>query len=400
MSTGAVEPTLEAVGRSATDEHGGDAALLDGYLPTLLAVAATSRRLSSAETDVCRRIGGEAAGAGVGLPSLVDLYMSASRRLWPHLPRLVGAVRGRPVQPIEMVGIGEVVWRAADDALGALAQGYVDAQRLVVRREETHRREFIDDLLAGQSDIGSLVDRADSYGLSLAGAHVVAVAQAEQPIGSAGRITSWVEQAARARFGSRGMLVTAKDGRLVCAVSATASADREHGQEAAGRQLAEIAGQAAAELSNGAPWRVGLSRAHSGPHGIFRSYLEALEALDLAGRLALVEPVVHARDLLVYRVLLRDETAMADLVDAVLGPLLASRDGPERLLVTLEAYFAAGANTTAAARRLHLSVRAMTYRLQRVTELTGYSVTEPAHMLPLHVAVTGARLLGWSRRTR
>lgn len=107
---------------------------------------------------------------------------------------------------------------------------------------------------------------------------------------------------------------------------------------------------------------------------------------------------MYARELLVYRVLLRDETAMADLVEAVLGPLTTARDGPDRLLQTLIAYFAAGGNTAAAARRLHLSVRAMTYRLHRVSELTGYAAGDPAHQLPLHVAVSGARLLNWPHR--
>ena len=59
---------------------------------------------------------------------------------------------------------------------------------------------------------------------------------------------------------------------------------------------------------------------------------------------------------------------------------------------------AAGNNAAEAARRLHLSVRAVTYRLQRVQELTGYSPSRPAQHLTLLVAVTGARLLDWPRR--
>ncbi|NEK84521.1 PucR family transcriptional regulator [Blastococcus saxobsidens] len=64
-------------------------------------------------------------------------------------------------------------------------------------------------------------------------------------------------------------------------------------------------------------------------------------------------------------------------------------------MATVEAYFADGRNAASAARRLHLSVRAVTYRLQRVRELTGYDPADPADQLPLMVAVTGARLLDW-----
>ncbi|MBN9619834.1 MAG: helix-turn-helix domain-containing protein, partial [Actinobacteria bacterium] len=49
----------------------------------------------------------------------------------------------------------------------------------------------------------------------------------------------------------------------------------------------------------------------------------------------------------------------------------------------------------AAARTLHLSVRALTYRLDRVRELTGRGVERPDDRFALQVAVLGAGLLGW-----
>lgn len=44
-------------------------------------------------------------------------------------------------------------------------------------------------------------------------------------------------------------------------------------------------------------------------------------------------------------------------------------------LTTVDAYFAAGGVTTTTARRLHMSVRAVTYRLDRIKTLTGYDPT-------------------------
>lgn len=393
-----VAAVLAEVTEAAGGEHGLSPALLNGYLPALLAVAGTGGRLGEEERASCRRLGGEAAAAGLSLPTVADLYMTASRRLWPRLPELVAAVRGRPVRPAELIGIGEAVWRGADDALAALAAGYLEAQRLVVRREEASRWEFLDDLLTGRSDVGSLVERAEPFGLTLTAAHVVAVARTDRPIDAATRVTGWVEDAARARFGSRGLLVAAKDGRLVCVLSSPAGAGVDSASSAAGQELAELAGPAAGELASGSRWRVGVGRPHAGPQGVARSYREALEAMEVADRLGLPDQVVHAQALLVYRVLLRDETAIADLVQAVLGPLTAARGGAEPLLETLEAYYAAGGNAAEAGRRLHLSVRAVTYRLHRVLELTGYAAGDPAHQLSLQVAVTGARLLHWPQR--
>jgi DNA-binding PucR family transcriptional regulator len=128
---------------------------------------------------------------------------------------------------------------------------------------------------------------------------------------------------------------------------------------------------------------------------VARSYEEAREALELAGRLGLDDPVVESASLLVYRVLLRDRAAIADLVEGVLAPLERARGGAGPLLDTLAAYFASGGVATEAARRLHVGVRTVTYRLGRIRELTGYSATDPAHRFTLETAVLGARLLGW-----
>ena len=126
-----------------------------------------------------------------------------------------------------------------------------------------------------------------------------------------------------------------------------------------------------------------------------RSYDEAGDALDVAERLSLPDPVVAAADLLVYQVLLRDRAAITDLVAAVLSPLATARGSAGPLLATLQAYYDCGGVAARAARRLHLSVRAVTYRLARVQALTGHDPADPAQGLALRVAVIGARMLGW-----
>jgi DNA-binding PucR family transcriptional regulator len=48
---------------------------------------------------------------------------------------------------------------------------------------------------------------------------------------------------------------------------------------------------------------------------------------------------------------------------------------------------------------MHLSVRAVTYRLDRVKQLTGYDPAHPEQRFVLQSAVLGARLLGWPGRS-
>ncbi|MFC6088014.1 PucR family transcriptional regulator [Saccharothrix lopnurensis] len=245
-------------------------------------------------------------------------------------------------------------------------------------------REFVDDLLDGRNP-GDLAERAERFGLRLAGSTVVAAARAAEPVIDGGEVSRDVETALHLRLGSRDVLVTTKDGLLVCVAP-----------EAMGEAPEEFARQVAAALGTEPTWRVGLGRPQPGPGGPVRSFEQARNALDIAQRLDLPGRVHRAADLLVYRVLLRDSAALADLVDAVLEPLRRARGGPGPLLDTLAAYFAAGRVATACARELHVGVRTVTYRLQRVRELTGYAADDPRQGFTLQTAVLGAKLLSWN----
>jgi sugar diacid utilization regulator len=201
------------------------------------------------------------------------------------------------------------------------------------------------------------------------------------------------------RFGDRDVLVATKDGLVV--VLALADEDPRTGVTDGRATRAGLGTLIHAELSRlrrGAPWRVAVGRAHPGAYGIARSYEEAREGLTTAARLRLDTPIVEAKDLLIYRVLFRDQPAIVDLVHSVLDPLRQARGGARPLLDTLEAYFDRGGVATAAATQLHLSVRAVTYRLDRVRALTGYDATDARHRFTLHAAVLGAKLLGWPER--
>jgi len=281
----------------------------------------------------------------------------------------------------------EAVMRAADDAIVALADGYDQAQRRVLWQEGAERREFVDDLLYGRSDLGRLAERADRFGLRLAASYFVAVARAEQPFTDGDARMRRIETTLLARFDSRDVLVTTKDGLLLCIAPGTI-----------GTVSAEFARELDLVLPAAADRQIGVGRTHAGPAGILRSYEEACGALELAVSLGLTASVLRAEELLVYQVLFRDRAAIIELVESVLSPLATSRGGAQPVLDTLAAYFATGENTTETARKLFLSVRAVTYRLDRVKRLTGYDPRDPAHRFTLEAAVLGARLLTWPAR--
>ncbi|MGW4298437.1 PucR family transcriptional regulator [Streptomyces sp. NPDC004376] len=337
---------------------------LDGYARILADVAATGRRLTRQELESRRAHGEQAADAGHGLRALVGAHLAAARVVWPDAP-----------------GAADSTLAAVQQVIDAFAEGYERAQRHAVRQEEAARREFIDDLLYGRSDLGRLAERAERFGLRLSHAHAVAVAQGPAAYDEGGAVPRRVEQALMTRFGNRDVLLTTKDGRLLCIAPG-------HEDEV----LPYFAKQAYAATEGG---RVAIGRPQPGPGGVVQSYEEALGALEMAERLGLDEPVLRAADLLVYPVLTRDRQAMTDLVLGTLGPLTAARGGARPLLETLTVYFESGCVAAEAARRLSLSVRAMTYRLERIHHLTGADPSDPTHRYMLQTAVIGARLLDW-----
>ncbi|MEU9284827.1 helix-turn-helix domain-containing protein [Streptomyces sp. NPDC048275] len=339
---------------------------LDGYAEILADAASTGRRLTRDELDSRRELGAQAAASGHGWRVLVGEHLATARAAWP-----------RTASPDDVLSV-------IAQAMDAFADGYERAQRLVIRQEEAARREFIDDLLHGRGDPGHLAARAERFGLRLSRVHAVAVAEGPAKYDETDPAPRRVEDALFGRFENRRILFTTKDGRMVC----IAPGDQDD-------VLTHFAKQAHAATDGG---QVAIGRPRDGAVGIGHSYEEALNALDVAQRMGFGDPVLHAADLLVFPVLARDRQALLDLVRSTLSPLEQARGGARPLLDTLTAYFDSGCVAAETARRLALSVRALTYRLDRIHTLTGANPTDPTQRYTLQTAVIGARLLNWPTR--
>lgn len=347
-----------------------------GYADILLDVSATGRRLTRAELDSRRALGEHAAQSTHGLRGLVVGHLAATRAIWSALPPTPAGRDARAV--------ADSVLAAAEQAVDAFAEGYERAQRLAVRQAEAARREFIDDLLHGRSDLGRMSERAERFGLRLAHTHAVAVAGGPEPYDDMHPVTRRLDTALTTRFGDHQILFTTKAGRLICVAPGDAD------------DVLNFFAKRAHDATGGG--QVAIGRPHPGAGGVVHSYEEALGALELGAKMALDAPVLRTADLLVFPVLTRDRQAMADLVRSALGPLRQARGGAQPLLETLVAYFDSGCVAAEAARRLSLSVRAFTYRLERIHQYTGADPSDPLHRYTLQTAVIGARLLDWPTR--
>lgn len=385
--TVAADVLADVAAAAAQDSGGVPAELLGDFLPVVVAAVVAGRPVPPPDVRRYRSLGDRAARQGVALRAVLDLYLSAAWRLWPHLPSVLAAQD----RPDGVVVAGQVMLHAADDVVAALTEGYQLARRALVRTQESARREFIDDLLGGTADVVGLLHRADGFGLDLTGPYAVVTIDAQRAFDDGLPLIATLERAISGVQGDAQTLLASKEGRLAVVFAAPDRAAIEH----VVTRLGEVLGRQRDGRAAMGPWRLGVGRPGPGADGVVSSYRESLDALDLGARLALPGRVVDARDVLAYRVLLRDRGALADLVESTFGPLRAVRGGPQPLVATLAAYTAAGGNSAATARALHLSVRAVTYRLDRVRDLTGLDPNLPADRFPLHLATLGAQLLSW-----
>ena len=344
-----------------------------------------AQRLVTGEADLSpehiramQRVGSSAAEQGLTAMEVVELYLTTAARVW-HTAEESAPTPSPAAQSL---------LTAMRAVLPALIEGYQNTGRRIIRQEETARQELVDDLIRGDADIAGLVQRSEPFGLDLGARHQIVLAEPRDS-GEADTLDeATLSRAVTSKYGERDTLVTRRSRQLVALVPA----------RQAGSNVDDPARLLHGVLRRSTPrrsWRLAVGRPYAGAHGISRSYQEAREAITLIERLHPEADLVATRNLLIYRVLGRDRAALTDLVESVLVPLQQARGGAGPLVATLEAYFAAGAVATETARRLHVSVRTVTYRLDRVASLTGYNPAHPAERLTLQAAVLGARLLPW-----
>ena len=341
---------------------------------------------------------------GGGRPSpedLAEIRASAARRAEERIPLEavltayhVGALvawqalheESTAEERDELLELATHVMAYIESVTSGVAAAYLEERQAIYGEEREARRALAEALLSG-TYTEALAQRV---GQILAPGYVVLFLQIgtsadEEDTGVAGAVAA----RRKLRRAERG-LVEASEGALsllgALGGPVLLPTKGDSGDEEIDRSrdvVAAVAAAADAPVTAGASFRPGID-------GISTAGAEAAEVLRLATELGRPPGLYQLDDVLLEYVLTRPSEAGERLSD-VLAPL---DHGPE-LVATLGGYFAADFDRRKAAAALNIHPNTLDYRLRRVSELTGLSVST-AHGLQVLGAALVARKLGRS----
>nr|WSX53314.1 helix-turn-helix domain-containing protein [Streptomyces sp. NBC_00974] len=304
------------------------------------------------------------AGQGLPLSSLLGLYRLCGRLVWQALTEAVSA-HDRAALPRLLPG-APALWEVVDGMADAAAESYALAEAVRGDRERELAAALLDALLDGSGSAEEAARSAERLGLPERGRFAVAALAPGGAGPGAGAETGGVAHPA----GAPRVLWRIRAAGESCLVELG-----HHPLESVRELLAPLG------------VRAGVSPVVVSPAELAGAHRLAVLAL----RTAVAEgPRTALLDERLPAALVAAEPELASrLRRVVLGPVLALPPEDRRVLLnTLGTWLTCQGSTTFAAQRLYCHRNTVSNRLRRLEQLTGRSLSDPAHVVELALAHT------------
>lgn len=305
---------------------------------------------------------------GIPMASLLHAYRLAGLQLWDEMmARSVGTQRTET-----LLHLSSDFWGIIDRFSGAAAESYrafVDERD---RRDEQARSVMLLSLLDGSATPGEIGRLLRALELPEHASYLVVAAER-----SSTGTDPVPEVQERLRVGGISSAWTAWKGEYVGLIGLSQRADVD---------------RAISIVSAGARSRVGISR----------PFTRLSASPDAVGQARMSVECIASPGVGIHRygsapldlLLVAQPGYGAELRDGVFARLLGDAVDGAVLLDTLEAWFDADGSTSGAGKRMHCHRNTVLYRLGRIAELTGRSVSRPAEASELYAALRAVRLGG------
>lgn len=321
--------------------------------------------------DLARR----RAEQGVPVAELLHAYRVCAQVIWDH--HLAEAHRlGMDEFDLDQILDGAShLWTLTNTYCSVISQAYDDTATDRARRSERERMLLLDALFEGRvHDLPVVTDTARLLDLPEREPFVVIVAEANAP-GDESLVR--IDQALR-RTGLRSSWRLKTQRHMGIVVIGSASGALEHVR------------QIVAERTTG---RVGISP-------VFDDLLDTSRYVGFADlAMNCVPPgdkgVALFEEHPVGALVVRSPELSERIARTLLGPVLAlDEEERDTLLGTLRTYFEEAGSSASTAARLYCHRNTVRNRLQRIESLTGRSLTDPAALTELGIALTAVTLSG------
>jgi hypothetical protein len=357
-STGA-PPKREAIARAC-------AAGLDLFLAT----AREARPATNQELREVAQLGILQARGSQSVEPILSAYRIAARVGWDAI---LAAWRDHPdASPEALVVTADYVFSALDQVAAEVTRTYLHAREQHMLRGTRARTRLLHSLISDTFDTELAIQKqALSINLQLAGSYVALVVKSDDGVQD---LLGPVELPAKA-------LADATDAHTLVVLWPT------DGSEVPEEVLALLS-----DLRRGrARVRAGLGAEHPGLRGISRSYLEAQQAVEVGRKLQPDALLYQHDEVAPYLVLAQNPLVAERYVRHVLGELMAA-DPRGSLMETLEALLG-HATVKEAAAGLSLHRHTVLYRIEKLRELVGGDLDDPAIRKRLQLALDLRKLL-------
>ncbi|MER6082598.1 helix-turn-helix domain-containing protein [Streptomyces sp. NPDC001833] len=326
------------------------------------------RRAGTPDAGPAQETGRIRAEQGMPLADILHAYRIGFEFVWSEI---VTEARAHPTVPtMQLVDRSAEIWQLFGLYAEAVAAAHRETTAELAVQRDARRSALVEALFSGViADRSTLWDVARELGLPERGPYAVVAAAADSP---GMEPLLGVEASLRqAHLASAWRLLPEQQIGLIALTFPEA--------EATGLRILQRAGA-----------RVGVSPS-------FPSLRDTPQALRFA-RLALAglpgngPGVARFDDNPLAMLLAAAPAEAAHLMNIVLKPLL-DLAGLERtrLLDTLESWFASGGSATTTAERLYVHPNTVRYRLRRIEELTGRSLSDPHTVADLGAALLATR---------
>jgi carbohydrate diacid regulator len=334
---------------------------------------------SDEDMERFRNVGRRRVHQGIELASLLRAYRVGSKELWAVY--LEFAAEHEDVRNELLFSVSPYLLDHFDEMAQAIATAYMAEQYEQSRWRDALRYELCNLIFSATGDVSEFNRVSETIGIDPTIARVAFAFNANPPDTLPSRVESELDRmlltvARIAKVGVEDLVRVMYRGRFIVWVPCI----RGDSLLASDRRMAELA----AQLTAHAPEfkQVGVGMMGQGPSGWSGSVDEAVKALEVGER--------NGGGNSVYRysnIALSEGARRSDNVLRYLESLIERLSHEADLLKTLECYLEQLQKRKKTASILGIHPNTLNYRLERIQEITGGSLEDPAWLANLYVAI-------------